>query len=352
MRLQIRCIDHDCLVLAAFGGKTCHDPGEHPVVAPALPAVVERLRRTVFPGCITPSQAIAVDEDYAAKHAAIIDPRPAMALRKERLQALHLRLGQPVEITHRTGLLAEPESRQSPEINGSGAYIVKRFKIMDRIFSDRLRLIIWWSLQTLIALNITRYIVSLNKPEIMPAVGAFASVFSFLFYTRRKGKHDDLVRAYQLEMVEMMVRNNVDSERYYNHKMKGEFEKRDYEIACIRHLFRNLKNDHEAFKRYGPNGPSGNQLSGLSALSRAMNSEPHRPEHQPPHVRISQDGYLISIRNWKKAIRENQSWSSRFSTLEGAAIFYSAIVSAFGAEFVRWWHSLPNNWWRSLPFVS
>ena len=247
----------------------------------------------------------------------------------------------------------EPIKSRVRTYKGVGSYIVKRLKkIKDRIFSDRLRLILWWILQTLIALNITRYIVSLNRPEIMPAVGAFASVFSFLFYTRHKGKHDDLARAYQLKMVEMMVRNNVDNERYYNHKIKGEFEKRDYEIDCIRHLLRKLKNDHEALKRYGPNGPSGDQLSNLSALSRAMNSESFRPAHQPPYVRISQDDYLRSIRNWRKAIRENQSWSSRFSALEGAAIFYSAVVSAFGAEFVRWWHSLPNEWWRSLPFVS
>ncbi|ABL71117.1 hypothetical protein Pden_3034 [Paracoccus denitrificans PD1222] len=46
---------------------------------------------------------------------------PSWGLGKERLQALHLRIGQPEKIAHRSGLLAEPESRQTPEINGSGA---------------------------------------------------------------------------------------------------------------------------------------------------------------------------------------------------------------------------------------
>jgi hypothetical protein len=44
-----------------------------------------------------------------------------MALRKERLRSLYLRLGQPIKFAHQSGLLAEPESRQRPEINGSGA---------------------------------------------------------------------------------------------------------------------------------------------------------------------------------------------------------------------------------------
>lgn len=51
----------------------------------------------------------------------VIDAGLAMALGKERLQALHLGVGQPIQIAHRSDLLAEPESRQKPEINGSGA---------------------------------------------------------------------------------------------------------------------------------------------------------------------------------------------------------------------------------------
>src|SRR5690606_21158661 len=49
---------------------------------------------------VTPSQPVAIDEDYAAQNPSIIDPRLAMALRKERLQPLHLRVGQPEKVAH------------------------------------------------------------------------------------------------------------------------------------------------------------------------------------------------------------------------------------------------------------
>ncbi|MPL96458.1 hypothetical protein SDC9_42639 [bioreactor metagenome] len=134
MCLEISRIDHDRLVFGALSGKAHHDPGEDPVFVaslepvafshspPALPAVVEGLRRTVFLRRVTPAQPIAIDENYAAEDTAIIDAGLAMALGEERLQPLHLRVGQPVKIAHRSGLLAEPETRQRTEINGSGAY--------------------------------------------------------------------------------------------------------------------------------------------------------------------------------------------------------------------------------------
>src|SRR5690606_21664807 len=119
--LEVGCVDHDRLVLGPLGSKADHDPGKDAVVAPALPAVVEGLGRTVFLWRVAPAQAIAIDEDYAAEDATIINTGLAMALGKERLQTLHLGVRQPVKIAHRSGLLAEPESRQRPKINGSGA---------------------------------------------------------------------------------------------------------------------------------------------------------------------------------------------------------------------------------------
>ena len=56
-----------------------HDLGEDPHPAPPDPAVVERLRRSTLTWRITPSQVIAIDEDYAIPHTPIIDPRSAMA---------------------------------------------------------------------------------------------------------------------------------------------------------------------------------------------------------------------------------------------------------------------------------
>jgi len=56
---------------------------------------MEGLGRAIRPRRIAPSQPVAIDEDYPAQHTPVIDPRPAMALREERLQPLHLFVGQP-----------------------------------------------------------------------------------------------------------------------------------------------------------------------------------------------------------------------------------------------------------------
>ena len=82
MRFEIGCIDHDRLALGTLGSQTHHDPGEDPIVAPPLPTVIKRLRRTILFGRIAPSQPVAVDEDYAAEHTAIVGARLAMALGK------------------------------------------------------------------------------------------------------------------------------------------------------------------------------------------------------------------------------------------------------------------------------
>ena len=110
MRLQVRRVDHDRLVLGTLGGQAHHDPGEDPFVAPALPTALKGLCRAVVLWCVAAAQPIAIDENYGAEDASIIDAGLAMALGKERLEPLHLSVRQPVNIVHRSGLLAEPES--------------------------------------------------------------------------------------------------------------------------------------------------------------------------------------------------------------------------------------------------
>ena len=90
MRLEVGRVNHDRPMLGALGGQSLHNPREDPQVTPLLPTVVERLRWAILARGIAPTQAIAIDEDYATQHAPIIYTRLAMALRKERLPPLHL----------------------------------------------------------------------------------------------------------------------------------------------------------------------------------------------------------------------------------------------------------------------
>lgn len=66
MRLEVGYIDHGELLLAPFGGQSLHHPCEDPHVTLPLPTVVERLGRAILPRRVTPSQPVAIEEDYAA----------------------------------------------------------------------------------------------------------------------------------------------------------------------------------------------------------------------------------------------------------------------------------------------
>jgi hypothetical protein len=118
--LQAGRIDHDRLRIGALGGQAHRDPSEDPVIALTFPAIVEGLRRFIFPRCIAPPQPIAIEKDYAAKNPQVINTRAAMALGKEGANACHLRFDQPEQVAHQSGLLAMPESRKRRKINGSG----------------------------------------------------------------------------------------------------------------------------------------------------------------------------------------------------------------------------------------
>lgn len=117
MRFQTGRVDDDGLVIGAFGGQARHDPGEDALFTPAFPAVAESFGRTILPRRVAPPQTIAIDEDYATQTLRS-STRGLPCSWGKRFQALNLRLGQPVKIAHRSGLLAKPESPQRTEIMG------------------------------------------------------------------------------------------------------------------------------------------------------------------------------------------------------------------------------------------
>lgn len=77
MGLQVGGVDHHRLLLAVPGSQSGHHPREDALVAPALPAVVERLVRPVFLRRVSPAQPITIDEDNPTQDAPIIDARLA-----------------------------------------------------------------------------------------------------------------------------------------------------------------------------------------------------------------------------------------------------------------------------------
>ena len=109
-------IDHDRIVFGTFGGQAHHDPGEDAVVAPALPAVVEGLGRAVFLRRIAPAQPIAIDEDYTAQNAPIIDAGLARSSRKQ----------SPGLFSDPPHLWSAPRKVALPELGFLGLWVVSR----------------------------------------------------------------------------------------------------------------------------------------------------------------------------------------------------------------------------------
>ena len=82
VRLQIGRIDHHRLWLGALRSKPFHHAREDACLAPAPPAVVQRLVRAIGAGRIAPAQAVTVDEHNAAQHPAIVNAWLAVAFGK------------------------------------------------------------------------------------------------------------------------------------------------------------------------------------------------------------------------------------------------------------------------------
>ena len=116
MGLQMGRIDHHHLGVLCLGRQVGHDGGEHAHAAPSLPAVIERLRRTIVPWRMLPHQPIALYVDYPAQHPPVINPGLAAGLRKVWPQPFNLRLGQPVQIAHDPSPLWKYESRPEPAL--------------------------------------------------------------------------------------------------------------------------------------------------------------------------------------------------------------------------------------------
>ena len=108
MGLLIGGDDHDCLFLTVLSGQAGHHLRKDALVAPPLSTTIKRLVRTIFLRRISPTQAIAIDEDNSAQNPLVIDPRLTMRLGEESGQACHLRVSQPEEIAHVTAPFSKP----------------------------------------------------------------------------------------------------------------------------------------------------------------------------------------------------------------------------------------------------
>lgn len=115
--LEIDRIDYEGLRFGPLGGQAFHHPSEHAHFAPPFPAVIQCFVRPIFPRCISPTQAVPVDEDDPAQHPFVINPWLAVDFGKygERRAICSCPSARSLMLS----LLAEPESYRCLPINGS-----------------------------------------------------------------------------------------------------------------------------------------------------------------------------------------------------------------------------------------
>src|SRR5579872_5699075 len=75
MRLQMRCVDHDLLRLAAFARQFPEYFIEDSQPAPAYEPIIDGLMRAIFPRRVAPAQAVLDHKDDAAHDPAIVHAR-------------------------------------------------------------------------------------------------------------------------------------------------------------------------------------------------------------------------------------------------------------------------------------
>src|SRR5579872_5184977 len=93
MRLQMRCVDHDLLRLAAFARQFPEYFIEDSQPAPAYEPIIDGLMRAIFPRRVAPAQAVLDHKDDAAHDPAIVHARDPVRERKILFDPTHLRLG-------------------------------------------------------------------------------------------------------------------------------------------------------------------------------------------------------------------------------------------------------------------
>ena len=79
--------------------------------------------------------------------------------------------------------------------------------IMDRLrrFSYKHMLTIWTTTTFLSIANFTWAFIVLNRPDLSNYAGAFATVFSYFFFTRQKQQWDDATRQCQLSAIKQIM---------------------------------------------------------------------------------------------------------------------------------------------------
>src|SRR5579872_6680140 len=82
MRLQMRCVDHDLLRLAAFARQFPEYFIEDSQPAPAYEPIIDGLMRAIFPRRVAPAQAVLDHKDDAAHDPTIVHARDPVRERK------------------------------------------------------------------------------------------------------------------------------------------------------------------------------------------------------------------------------------------------------------------------------
>lgn len=207
--------------------------------------------------------------------------------------------------------------------------IAQRWERIPERKREKLKVRLWWLCTISAAINISTLILNLESPDHAPYVGALVTVFAFFSFTRLKAAADSHVQDAERKLMEIIAQNFKYESLEIRQKIEAETYYRKMEDYDLEKRFKDLS--------VRLSGKTSRLSVGYSISNHHHDSPPRPPSSlYQPVVRISNFDDVCS--DYRKIISDQRAHSARLSVMETFSILYGAALSAFGADFIKWWN--------------
>lgn len=189
-----------------------------------------------------------------------------------------------------------------------------------------MKVTIWWICSIISFMSLSTLILHFDNPDRAPLVGAITTISSFFSFTWLKSKQDGYAQEFEGDLIEVISRNFEYEVTNVRREVAAEvYERKDADFKIYSELKRRVD---EMLRR--------DSLPMISSRLERLSVE--RPLESVNRVKMSIPNYKQVCSDYREAIREHRTNSRRLEKMEALSIIYGAAVSAFGADFIRWWN--------------
>lgn len=195
---------------------------------------------------------------------------------------------------------------------------------------EKLKVTLWWICTMVAAVTMASVIIRFDDPDHAPYAGALMTVFAYYSFTRLKGRQDSYAQGAQHQLIELISRNAHYEILNYKIDLEAEIYRREVEDRKLRQQIKRLSD------KLSGQSPDGMTIA-YSSSARDHDPSPRRPAslNQP---KTSIANYAQLCADYRMAVERHRAWSGRLALMEAISIIYGAAVSAFGADFIRFWN--------------